>query len=102
MPINKTFTDTSTPSPTLFYWDFGDGTPPLETAEKTVIHQYELPGKYTVTHRAGTSPDCWSNICTQEIDVAAPPTPAPALGPGIFLFLGIAALGIVMTRRKKI
>ena len=45
-PLNVTFTDTSTGSPTSWKWRFGDGT--YSTVENPV-HTYSGAGKYTVT-----------------------------------------------------
>lgn len=40
---------TNTPAVFVRYrWDFGDGTPFVETTESTVMHQYEKAGTYTV------------------------------------------------------
>ncbi|MFA4861172.1 PKD domain-containing protein [Methanoregula sp.] len=48
MPLNVTFTDTSTNIPTSWYWDFGDG----DTTNNTVrnpLHTYANYGTYSVT-----------------------------------------------------
>ncbi|MEN6342621.1 MAG: PKD domain-containing protein, partial [Methanospirillum sp.] len=47
-PLDVQFTDTSTGSPTGWYWDFGDGT---ESRERNPSHRYEQIGDYTVTLR---------------------------------------------------
>ncbi len=46
-PLTVKFTDTSTGSPTSWYWDFGDG----KTENRVAIpaHTYTNPGTYTVT-----------------------------------------------------
>ncbi len=40
------FTDTSTRSPTSWYWNFGDGT---YSVQQNPVHAYNKAGKYTVT-----------------------------------------------------
>jgi PKD repeat protein len=55
------FTDQSTgfPSPTSWYWDFGDG---YNSTQQNPSHQYVSPGLYTVAHSATTSQETlWSN-----------------------------------------
>ncbi|PWR76236.1 PKD domain-containing protein [Methanospirillum stamsii] len=46
VPLTVTFTDLSIGGPTLWSWDFGDGT--TDTISNPV-HQYMLPGTYSVT-----------------------------------------------------
>jgi uncharacterized protein YkwD len=48
-PATISFTDSSTNSPTTHLWDFGDGSPLVNSANPT--HQYQEPGQYTVTLR---------------------------------------------------
>jgi beta propeller repeat protein len=45
-PLNVTFIETSTRSPTSWLWNFGDGT--LST-EESPLHTYQNPGVYTVS-----------------------------------------------------
>ncbi|WP_292388766.1 PKD domain-containing protein [Methanosarcina sp. UBA5] len=45
-PLSVSFTDESTGSPTLWKWDFGDGT---NSTEKNPLHIYRNAGKYPVT-----------------------------------------------------
>ena len=45
-PLSVTFTDISTGEPTVWRWDFGDGT--YSTA-KNPVHEYAKPGIYSVT-----------------------------------------------------
>jgi len=45
-PLTVTFTDTSTGSPTLWYWEFGDGT---TSQLQNPTHEYALAGTYTVS-----------------------------------------------------
>nr|WP_292426278.1 PKD domain-containing protein [Methanoregula sp.] len=55
------FTDQSTgfPSPTSWYWDFGDG---YNSTQQNPSHQYVSPGLYTVAHSATNSQETlWSN-----------------------------------------
>ncbi|ABS55305.1 PKD domain containing protein [Methanoregula boonei 6A8] len=46
-PLTVQFTDTSINSPTMWYWDFGDGSSAGTTASPA--HTYTDPGTYTVT-----------------------------------------------------
>jgi PKD repeat protein len=45
VPLTVTFTDLSTGSPTMWAWDFGDGTTDMIA---NPVHQYMMPGTYTV------------------------------------------------------
>jgi len=45
-PLDVSFTDQSTGSPTSWEWDFGDKT---YSTEQNPVHTYSKPGKYTVT-----------------------------------------------------
>lgn len=57
--------------PTLFRWDFGDGTPIFETVSKVTHHAYQQPGTYLVRHQACNFCTCsdWG-MCFQSISVA--------------------------------
>lgn len=52
-PATISFTDSSTNSPTSFLWDFGDGSPPVNTPNPT--YQYQEPGQYTVILRVANA-----------------------------------------------
>ncbi len=56
--------------PTIFKWDFGDGTPIVETGNRIIYHIYEHPGKYIVRHQACNFCACsdW-NLCFKKITV---------------------------------
>lgn len=45
-PLTVKFTDTSTGSPTSWFWSFGDG---ATSTEQNPTHTYTLPGNHTVT-----------------------------------------------------
>lgn len=45
-PLEVAFTNNSTGSPTLWNWDFGDGT---NSTEENPVHTYNSSGQYTVT-----------------------------------------------------
>lgn len=78
--------------PTLFRWDFGDGTPIVETDKRVIFHTYAMPGTYLVRHQACNFCTCseW-NLCFQSIDVVPPqPDIAPLLiGGGLIWFIAI-------------
>lgn len=81
--------------PTLFRWDFGDGTPIFETTDRVTHHTYQKPGTYLVKHQACNFCTCsdWG-MCFQSISVAAPPKfnwPVVAFG---------GLLGLVMLRKE--
>ncbi len=46
VPLNVQFTDTSTGTPTSWFWDFGDG---AKSTDRNPIHTYSTEGTYTVT-----------------------------------------------------
>ena len=56
VPLNVVFTDTSTGSPTSWYWDFGDRT---YSTIQNPVHVYNKAGQYTVilkiTNTAGSN-----------------------------------------------
>ncbi len=51
-PLNVTFTDSSTGSPTTWSWNFGDGT---SATVKNPVHTYSTAGSYSVTLKVGNS-----------------------------------------------
>ena len=56
--------------PTIFKWDFGDGTPIIETSQRTIYHIFEHQGKYLIKHQACNFCACsdW-NMCYKTITV---------------------------------
>jgi len=56
------FTDTSLNSPTLWYWDFGDG---QYSSDKSPIHEYTANGRYKVRLTAAT-PNCRNTTLYDE------------------------------------
>lgn len=52
-----------------YKWDFGDGTPPLETAEPVVQHEYAADGNYVATLQAFDPRGGESQILSEEITV---------------------------------
>ncbi len=65
IPLNVTFTDTSTGSPTAWSWSFGDGT---NSAVQNPVHTYTTAGNYTValtvSNSAGSNTATKSNYIT--------------------------------------
>jgi PKD repeat protein len=75
-PLNVTFTDSSTGSPTTWKWTFGDGT---SSTLKNPTHKYSKSGTYTVTFTVSNS--AGSNTVTKAgyIKVGTPsPKPVAA------------------------
>jgi len=64
-PLNVTFTDSSTGSPTAWSWSFGDGT---SSTSQNPVHTYSAAGNYTValtvTNAAGNNTTTKSNYIT--------------------------------------
>ena len=64
-PLNVTFTDSSTGSPTAWNWNFGDGT---SSTARNPVHTYSSAGNYTVsltaTNAAGSNTVTKSNYIT--------------------------------------
>jgi C1A family cysteine protease/PKD repeat protein len=71
-PLTVLFTDTSTGSPTSWYWDFGDGTNSKHV--QTAAHTFTKPGTYTVTLTVTNA--AGSDVVTKSsyITVQAKPT----------------------------
>jgi len=66
-------------SEATYFWDFGDGSPIVETTSKDPLnHTYGAQGAYTVTMRAVQ--DCGEFEFTQEIQVNGPPKPIFEIG----------------------
>ena len=85
---NATFTataETNTPATFVRYrWDFGDGSPILETDQATVVHQYAKAGTYRARVEAT---DSWGHRAISANQGARAPSqgspkPAAAGGPG--------------------
>lgn len=76
-PLMVQFTDLSTNTPTLWYWDFGDGG--NSTTEQNPIHTYTAGGIFNVyldaTNAGGTNRRTHNGL----IYVVVPPLPAPIL-----------------------
>ena len=58
--------------PTIFKWDFGDGSPIYQTSDRITYHTYSTEGTYLVKHQACNFCTCsdW-NACPQSITVTA-------------------------------
>jgi len=74
-PLNVTFTDTSTGSPTSWAWDFGDGG--TSTAQNP-SHSYAAAGTYTAKLTATNSGG--SSSASTTITVTSSSTPPPTTG----------------------
>lgn len=67
---NSPATYTHIYDPTIFRWDFGDGSPIYETSDRVTYRTYSRPGTYIVRHQACNFCSCsdW-NVCSQSITV---------------------------------
>lgn len=93
---NKTisFTDASTTSGGAviqkWYWDFGDGSPPVvATTNAPQIHTYLATGTYTVTLKVETNSGCQSPVFSMPVIIHANPV-ADFSFPNICLPIGLA------------
>ena len=96
-PVCVNFTDTSTRSPTSWYWDFGDGT---NSTEQNPVHVYNKAGKYTVSliasNTAGSSKPVKK---TNYITVIAPVK--PVAGYTVSVRSGSSPLSVSFTDTSK-
>jgi len=96
-PLIVRFTDTSANAPTLWAWDFGDGT--LST-EESPAHTYTTTGSFTVTLTVTNDSDSDSNKKTDFITVTSSgsgDTPAPVATFTTDVTSGIAPLTVSNT-----
>jgi len=77
-PLNVVFTDSSTGSPSSWYWDFGDGT---QSTVENPSHTYTVPGTYTVSLTATGSGGTKVRKLTNYITVTNLSTPVSTLTP---------------------
>lgn len=101
-PVNYeiTFTGIVSDFPSTYYFDFGDGTPPVETTSPEVKHAYVQKGLYTVIHKVSNL--CGTSECSKTLEITS--APAPSAGTGLWLLLGVvgaAAVGAVIVTRDK-
>lgn len=95
-PLSVTFSSEGTFDPDdlgIFYrWDFGDGSPPLQTSETVVQHLYTQDGNYMVTLQAFDRRGGASQILGQEVTVYSGALPSIVFdnqqGPGQSRFRG--------------
>ena len=72
-PLSVDFIDTSSNNPTIWSWNFGDGT---GSNQKNPSHNYTISGVYTVTMQASSSTTCNpTNPATSTITVLSPLAP---------------------------
>jgi PKD repeat protein len=81
-PLEVTFTDHSTGTPTSWSWDFGDG---MTSTERNPVHTYTEPGRYSVTltvaNATGTNTTTKTDlvaVASVVADFTASPTTGPA------------------------
>ena len=71
-PLSVKFADTSSGTPTSWYWDFGDNT---NATERNPAHSYTTPGRYTVSLTVTNSAGSNTKTRTQYITVKGSPPP---------------------------
>jgi PKD repeat protein/FtsP/CotA-like multicopper oxidase with cupredoxin domain len=76
VPLNVTFTDTSTGTPLGWIWDFGDGNYALDNGKQNPSHVYEIPGTYTVTLTAMNTGGKSAVSAPRTVTVTAATAPA--------------------------
>jgi len=95
-PLNVTFADTSTGTPTGWNWDFGDGNFASDNGKQNPSHIYELPGTYTVNLTAMNTGG--SNLSTSSGTVTVTRQPLPLTPVADFINVtpreGIAPLAV--------
>ncbi|AKB36579.1 cell surface protein [Methanosarcina siciliae C2J] len=75
-PLEVNFTDTSTGSPTSWFWDFGDG---ANASEQNVSHTYTSAGRYNVTLTVSNAGGSDEELKTDYITVTEPSVSEPDL-----------------------
>jgi gliding motility-associated-like protein len=70
LPVNSTVTN--------YIWDFGDGSPLLNTAVKSTIHTYSLVGEYFPKLTINTSEGCTNTYNFNRLYFGTPPVNAVA------------------------
>ena len=68
-PLDVTFTDLSTGSPSAWSWDFGDGG---ISTQRNPVHRYEQPGLFSVTLTITTGQGDVSTTKADHVQVTAP------------------------------
>jgi PKD repeat protein len=82
-PLNVSFTDISTGSPTSWSWDFGDGVG--TSTEQNPTYTYITPGTYTVTLTASNACSFDDEIKVDYINVTTPSYATPPYSTGFEL-----------------
>ena len=78
-PLSVQFDDTSSNNPTVWNWQFGDGT---TSNQQNPSHNYTISGVYIVTMQAMSSTKCYStNTVTSTITVLSPLAPGTTTSP---------------------
>lgn len=80
-PLNVTFTDLSTNTPTSWLWDFGDGS---TSTTQNPSHSYATPGVYTVALTATNA--AGSNTVTRSAYITASEAIAYVTGGGVSIW----------------
>ena len=78
-PLTVQFVDLSIGNPTLWVWDFGDGSP--SSLEPYPVHTFTNPGTYTVTLEIANTESFDAITMSHYITVSGHPVPTPTLTP---------------------
>jgi monoamine oxidase len=88
-PLDVTFTDLSNQLPTGWLWDFGDGS---SSSDQNPLHEYTLPGVYTVSLTATNPNGSHTRVQPKLISV---PEPSAAAG------LAVGAAGLLLLHHRR-
>jgi len=88
-PLDVSFNDLSTGSPTTWSWDFGDTG---GSVEQSPDHQYTLPGSYTVSLTVTNSTGSHTRVLPNLIVVPEP---------SVIVMLGTGAIGLALLRASR-
>jgi PKD repeat protein len=95
-PLTVSFTDTTTNTPTVWQWDFGDGSA-VNASVQNPVHTYLAPGTYTVSLTASNAAGANTSTRTNYIVVSSSGIPAPVAGFTGTPTAGTAPLAVTFT-----
>jgi PKD repeat protein len=86
-PLEVQFTDETTPTPTSWFWEFGDGN---TSTDQDPLHTYSEAGLYDVSLEVNSG--AGFELKTGYLNVSASPAPSPSPGPTIMPVLPVSRL----------